>query len=172
MKYCSRCGREMLDEAVICIGCGCAAEKKEETDIVKYQACLEGAIGFLIIAVIITVVGIALRYSSHKFITAGIICFFSSFILYIPDFRLLLEYKRNGLSLISSEARTIRKRLSSTNIYVTISPIISFINSFFGSCFISTGIMIFSFKQGGYYFAVRILEEKGLIGLIDILKYL
>lgn len=30
MKYCSHCGRELLDEAIVCPGCGCAVEKKEE----------------------------------------------------------------------------------------------------------------------------------------------
>ncbi len=29
MKYCTHCGKELLDEAVICPGCGCAAESKE-----------------------------------------------------------------------------------------------------------------------------------------------
>ena len=24
MKYCSKCGKELVDEAVICIGCGCS----------------------------------------------------------------------------------------------------------------------------------------------------
>lgn len=26
MKYCSKCGKELMDEAVICVGCGCAVE--------------------------------------------------------------------------------------------------------------------------------------------------
>lgn len=26
MKYCSKCGKEIMDEAVICPGCGCAQE--------------------------------------------------------------------------------------------------------------------------------------------------
>lgn len=26
MKYCTRCGAQMVDDAVICINCGCAAE--------------------------------------------------------------------------------------------------------------------------------------------------
>lgn len=32
MKFCSKCGKEIMDEAVICPGCGCsvAQEKKEE----------------------------------------------------------------------------------------------------------------------------------------------
>ncbi len=26
MKYCEKCGKELLDEAVICVGCGCAVD--------------------------------------------------------------------------------------------------------------------------------------------------
>lgn len=26
MKYCSHCGKELLDDAVVCVGCGCAVE--------------------------------------------------------------------------------------------------------------------------------------------------
>lgn len=26
MKYCTHCGKELLDEAVVCVGCGCAVE--------------------------------------------------------------------------------------------------------------------------------------------------
>lgn len=28
MKFCSKCGKELLDEAVICMGCGCATEDR------------------------------------------------------------------------------------------------------------------------------------------------
>lgn len=28
MKYCTYCGKELLDEAVICVGCGCAVDKQ------------------------------------------------------------------------------------------------------------------------------------------------
>ncbi len=31
MKYCSKCGAEMMDEAVICIKCGCATENTRVT---------------------------------------------------------------------------------------------------------------------------------------------
>ncbi len=30
MKYCTHCGKELLDEAVVCSGCGCAVEESEE----------------------------------------------------------------------------------------------------------------------------------------------
>lgn len=28
MKYCSHCGKELFDEAVICVGCGCAVDEQ------------------------------------------------------------------------------------------------------------------------------------------------
>lgn len=28
MKYCTHCGKELLDEAVICVGCGCAVSEQ------------------------------------------------------------------------------------------------------------------------------------------------
>ena len=31
MKYCTHCGKELLDEAVICPGCGCAVSKAYQT---------------------------------------------------------------------------------------------------------------------------------------------
>jgi hypothetical protein len=38
MKYCSKCGKELFDEAVICVNCGCAVDnfnvKKEQTSAV------------------------------------------------------------------------------------------------------------------------------------------
>lgn len=32
MKYCTKCGKELHDEAVICIGCGCSTEEKTRTN--------------------------------------------------------------------------------------------------------------------------------------------
>lgn len=31
MKYCAKCGKELVDDAVICTGCGCATEKEQST---------------------------------------------------------------------------------------------------------------------------------------------
>lgn len=31
MKYCTKCGKELMDEAVICPHCGCAIESAEKT---------------------------------------------------------------------------------------------------------------------------------------------
>ena len=46
MKYCTHCGKELLDEAVVCSGCGCpvnadgvnnSSEELDETKIQKYK---------------------------------------------------------------------------------------------------------------------------------------
>ena len=29
MKYCTHCGKELLDEAVICVGCGCSVSGQD-----------------------------------------------------------------------------------------------------------------------------------------------
>ena len=28
MKYCTRCGKELFDEAILCVGCGCAVDRQ------------------------------------------------------------------------------------------------------------------------------------------------
>ena len=37
MKYCSHCGKEILDEAVVCPGCGCKVEPPKSTLIVDEE---------------------------------------------------------------------------------------------------------------------------------------
>lgn len=35
MKFCKKCGRELLDEAVVCVGCGCAVSEEEKNNFNK-----------------------------------------------------------------------------------------------------------------------------------------
>lgn len=49
MKYCSKCGREIMDEAVICPNCGCAVAsnrgvKPVEDDEVNVGLCILAAL--------------------------------------------------------------------------------------------------------------------------------
>ena len=32
MKYCEKCGKELMDEAVVCPSCGCAVAKREQAE--------------------------------------------------------------------------------------------------------------------------------------------
>ena len=61
MKYCTHCGKEMVDEAVVCPNCGCAADnsnsvsKSDDRETIRTVAkifmiigCIAGASCFLI----------------------------------------------------------------------------------------------------------------------------
>lgn len=66
MKYCSKCGNELFDEAVICPKCGCSAEKGAATTKEKKQAnpnTLKGTL--LIIAGILVIVVFGLLVMSQ-----------------------------------------------------------------------------------------------------------
>lgn len=41
MKYCSKCGKELMDEAVICVGCGCAVAGQQMQS--AYNATVDSA---------------------------------------------------------------------------------------------------------------------------------
>ena len=46
MKYCSHCGAEVKDEAVVCVHCGCSLEtEKEESSVFAILAIVFGALG-------------------------------------------------------------------------------------------------------------------------------
>lgn len=52
MKYCSHCGKEVLDEAVVCPNCGCSVSASHEADI--------PSTGLNIISFLIPLVGLIL----------------------------------------------------------------------------------------------------------------
>jgi uncharacterized membrane protein YvbJ len=63
MKYCSKCGTELVDEAVICPNCGCAVEgsapaKPAEED--------KASAGLCVLSVLIPLFGIIYWAVKHK----------------------------------------------------------------------------------------------------------
>lgn len=54
MKFCSKCGKELVDEAVICPHCGCAVEAAPKKPI----AGDEVSVGLVILSVLIPLFGI------------------------------------------------------------------------------------------------------------------
>ena len=53
MKYCSHCGKEIIDEAIVCPNCGCSVHpKKTEADI--------PSTGLNVLAFLIPIVGLIL----------------------------------------------------------------------------------------------------------------
>lgn len=62
MKYCSKCGKELMDEAVICVNCGCAVAPNATTGsrhsanypkIVEYEESLKSPFVLSVIGVVL-----------------------------------------------------------------------------------------------------------------------
>lgn len=80
MKYCAKCGKELLDEAVMCPGCGCAVgsknqvaeEKTTPTQKSPKAATVLGIIGiisawlFALVGHITSVIGIIMGIKEYK----------------------------------------------------------------------------------------------------------
>ena len=77
MKFCEKCGKEIMDEAVICPGCGCAIGKNEETKKVEVpkQAKTASLLGILSI-LLLAPLGIPaiILANKSKAETGGVMC--------------------------------------------------------------------------------------------------
>ena len=63
MKYCSKCGKEILDEAIVCPHCGCAVVKPvTSTQLVNDEV----SIGLCVLAALIPLFGIIYWPVKHK----------------------------------------------------------------------------------------------------------
>lgn len=58
MKYCSKCGKEIMDEALICPGCGCAQENIVQGNIQNKEN--SNNIGWSFLGFFIPIVGVIL----------------------------------------------------------------------------------------------------------------
>ena len=54
MKFCQHCGKELLDEAVICPGCGCSVQPNKQAAEVDQSV----SVGLVILAVLIPLFGL------------------------------------------------------------------------------------------------------------------
>lgn len=56
MKFCQHCGKEILDEAVICPGCGCSVQATNSPQVAEVDESVSA--GLVILAVLIPLFGI------------------------------------------------------------------------------------------------------------------
>ena len=63
MKYCSKCGTELVDEAVICPNCGCAVEGFEPAKPAEED---KASVGLCVLSVLIPLFGIIYWAVKHK----------------------------------------------------------------------------------------------------------
>ena len=56
MKFCQHCGKEILDEAIVCVGCGCSIQPANTIKPVEIDETV--SIGLVVLAVLIPLFGI------------------------------------------------------------------------------------------------------------------
>ena len=56
MKFCQHCGKELLDAAVICPGCGCSVQTTKATQVAKVDESV--SVGLVVLAVLIPLFGV------------------------------------------------------------------------------------------------------------------
>lgn len=55
MKYCTRCGKELVDEAVVCVGCGCSQKNNR-----YYKEGDSGSFGWALLGFFVPLAGLIL----------------------------------------------------------------------------------------------------------------
>lgn len=94
MKICSKCGKELVDEAVICTGCGCPVQSETKPKEVSLDALVKGAATTNMISAIILVLGIACAWFVN--VWAGIaLCLVAEFVAVAPNTKLQKALKNN-----------------------------------------------------------------------------
>lgn len=117
MKYCSKCGKELLDEAVICVGCGCPVEvitkTKEESisaeDVLeKVEKEIKGKTIFPIMALCLWLASIILFLFVHTVVGAVMLCVAVAFTFVIS---IKTNKLFNDLGIEKAKKRTYESKL-------------------------------------------------------------
>ncbi len=134
MKFCQKCGKEIMDEAVICPGCGCAVEKEIKKAEVSYEKCIEGAVTTNIISGFLIIVGIICFLFINTWIGA-ILSLVAEIVAFLPNSKLRNAFKQSGLNRKSKEdkekIKAIKKDLKSKNPAYKFSIVLGFIDLVF-----------------------------------------
>ena len=152
MKYCTHCGKELSDEAVICVGCGCPIENKNENKNSDYEIdskiCQYIESHFKAIS-ILTVLALLCVFSGiilYLFLSVWIGTIFILFALFIT-LAIRISLKRYIFSFCNSKSQYKRvvKKINKSNAIVKISYITEIVSGFLLSIFIIGMIVIILF---------------------------
>ncbi|MBQ3135168.1 MAG: hypothetical protein IJB75_05095 [Oscillospiraceae bacterium] len=77
MKYCTKCGKELMDESVICVGCGCSVVENKNPQFAPATqkpkaAMILGIVGivfawlFALVGHIVSIIGIVVGIKEYK----------------------------------------------------------------------------------------------------------
>lgn len=109
MKFCSKCGKEIMEEAVVCPGCGCAVENEVKLKEVSYDDCVKGALTTNIIAAIVLAVGVFCALFVNVWV-GGILCLVTELVALSPNSKLQKALKSNFKALDKKDFKVKAKQ--------------------------------------------------------------
>ena len=111
MKFCSKCGKEIMDEAVVCPSCGCAVERElTKNKEVSYDDCVKNAATTNIIRAVVIALGIVAGLFINMWLGA-ILCLVAELIALSPNSKVQKSLKQNGLVGNTKEMKEKRKAI-------------------------------------------------------------
>lgn len=111
MKFCSKCGKEIMDEAVVCPSCGCAVETETpKIKEVSYDDYVKGAATTNIISAVVIALGIVTWLFVNMWLGA-ILCLVAELIALSPNSKVQKALKQNGLVGNTKEMKEKRKAI-------------------------------------------------------------
>lgn len=116
MKYCSKCGKEIADEAVICIGCGCAVDGKRVSapDPMKMASnAASSAKTFLTTSIIVLVLGVLCWLFISMWIGAALLLV-AELLALMPKSKVNSAVKRALPNLSKAELKAKNKEIYQT----------------------------------------------------------
>lgn len=116
MKFCQKCGKEIMDEAVVCPGCGCAVAGAVEAKQVNYDDCVKSATTTNIVSGVILAIGFICSMFVNAWI-GGALCLVAEILALLPNSKLqkALKSNLNGMDKgeFKNKAKEIKKDLKS-----------------------------------------------------------
>ena len=110
MKFCGKCGKEIMDEAVVCPNCGCAVQPEKAVKEVSYDDCVTGASKTNVIAGVILAVGVVCWLFVNMWIGA-ILCLAAELVALVPNSKLQKAMKQNVPNAKTKEGKVQMKAI-------------------------------------------------------------
>lgn len=132
MRYCSKCGKEIMDEAVICPGCGCAVDnKKAAPSNQTYEQAIQCSSVCSAISAILLVLGVVTALFVNVLIGV-VLCLTAEIVALIPNTRVQKLFKRNNSHITDKKAlkaaeKALRKELKQKNKAYAFTSVVSII---------------------------------------------
>lgn len=131
MKYCTKCGKEIMDEAAICPGCGCAVgQTAAVTAEVSYDNCVKGASTTNSISAVVLALGVACALFVNVWVGV-VLCLVAELVALSPNSKWQKTFKSNNSTLqkndFKAKAKECQKELKAKYVAFKFSFILGYI---------------------------------------------